>query len=98
MINSNLQREHILPSERAWSFRKLMEVKRRQGFRSDISEEKSTSGTEFTKLETLSHDRTTDQIGEEAGLGECGYEKRVPVKSVTASFCECESCDMSNCH
>ena len=29
----------------------------------------------------------------QAGLGECGYEKRVPVKSVTASFCECESCD-----
>lgn len=56
MVDANIQREEILPSERAFSFKMKMEAMSRQGQRNDL-----TSGHNVPKL-------TTDEIGEENGM------------------------------
>ena len=37
MVDSNLQREHILPSERAWAYRMKLEAMKHQGKRTDLT-------------------------------------------------------------
>ena len=56
MVDANIQREEILPSERAFSFKMKMEAMSRQGKRNDL-----TSGHNGPKL-------TTDEIGEKNGM------------------------------
>ena len=56
MVHANLHREHILPSEKAWSYRKELEAIKRQGKRTDL-----TSRQVVGKLETA------DIIGKETG-------------------------------
>ncbi len=56
MVDSNVQREEILPSERAYALSMKMEAMRRQGKRSDL-----TSGTECPKL-------SAESAGEVYGL------------------------------
>ena len=62
MVDANIQREEILPSERAFSFKMKLDAIRRQGTRADL-----TLGTEFPKLDENSK-RTRNQIGMEAGI------------------------------
>ena len=45
MVDANIQREEILPSERAWSLKMKVDTMRRQGCRTDV-----TCGTEFHKV------------------------------------------------
>lgn len=40
MVDSNIQREEILPSERAFSYKMKMEAKKRQGKRTDLNRDK----------------------------------------------------------
>ena len=56
MVDSNLQRENILPSERAAAYKMKLEALKRQGARTDL-----TSAQLAPKL-------TTEKIGEEAGV------------------------------
>ena len=56
MVDANIQREEILPSERAWSLKMKMDAMRRQGSRTDL-----TYGTECQKL-------SSDEVGEAFGL------------------------------
>jgi len=64
MVDGNVQREEILPSERAFSFKMKLDAIRRQGARLDL-----TSGTEFPKLEkTAEENRTRNQVGSDAGM------------------------------
>ncbi len=56
MVDSNLQREHILPSERAFAYKMKLEALKNQGARSDL-----TSTQVGRKLETA------DIVGQEAG-------------------------------
>ena len=56
MVDSNLQREHILPSERALAYKMKLEAIKNQGARSD-----STSSQVGMKLQVL------DIVGQEAG-------------------------------
>ena len=56
MVDSNLQREHILPSERAFAYKMKMEAIKNQGARSDL-----TSAQLGRKLETA------DIVGQESG-------------------------------
>lgn len=58
MVDSNIQREELLPSEKAFAFKMRLEAISRQGFRSD----KSTSRLEVKKL-------SADLIGEQHGVG-----------------------------
>lgn len=63
MVDSNVQREEILPSERAYSFKMKMDAMNRQGTRSDLG----TCGTEFHKLGDEGK-KTREIIGTEAGM------------------------------
>ena len=56
MVDSNLQRENILPSERAAAYKMKMEALKRQGLRTDL-----TSGQVVPKLK---ESRTRDIIAE----------------------------------
>jgi ParB family chromosome partitioning protein len=51
MVESNFQREKLLPSEKAWAYRMRLEAMKRQGFRSDLTlsqfETKLNSGMEL---------------------------------------------------
>ena len=56
MVDANIQREELLPSEKAFAFKMKLDAMKRQGQRPD-----QTSGHNVPKL-------TTDQIGEENGM------------------------------
>ena len=56
VVDSNLHRDNILPSERAYAYRLKYEAQKCQGKRNDL-----TSGTEFRKSEKM--DKSSRQIG-----------------------------------
>ncbi|WP_237658229.1 ParB/RepB/Spo0J family partition protein [Streptococcus suis] len=58
LVDSNLQRENILPSERAFAYRMKSEAMKRQGFRTDL-----TSSQVVTKLQT------DDKVAQGFGVG-----------------------------
>lgn len=81
MVDSNVQREEILPSERAFAFKMKMDALNRQGARTDLTsglevqkldeedaiyEDEVTSGTEVQKLDEK---WSRDKIGKDAGMG-----------------------------
>lgn len=57
MVDSNLQRENILPSERAFAFKLKLEAIKRQGARTDL-----TSTQDAQKL-------SAEKVGKDAGVG-----------------------------
>ena len=61
MVDSNLQREHILPSEKAKAYKMKMDAMKRQGKRTDL-----TSPPLVEKLKGKDA-LTTTQIGSESG-------------------------------
>ena len=56
MVDSNLQREHILPSERAFAYKMKLDAKKNQGARSDL-----TSTQVAQKL-------SVEKVGDDAGV------------------------------
>ena len=58
LVDSNLQRENILPSERAFAYKMKSEAMKRQGFRTDL-----TSSQVVTKL------RADDKVAQGFGVG-----------------------------
>ena len=60
MVDSNLQRENILPSERAFAYKMKLEAMKRQGERTDLQEQ-ATSTQVGRKLEIA------EMVGKEAG-------------------------------
>ena len=58
LVDSNLQRENILPSERAFAYKMKSEAMKRQGFRTDL-----TSSQVVMKL------RTDDKVAQGFGVG-----------------------------
>lgn len=62
MVDSNLQREHILPSERAFAYRMKMEAIKHQGARSDLSKD----GTCAQVGHKLDGKKSRDIVAEEA--------------------------------
>lgn len=63
MVDANIQREEILPSERAFSFKMKLDALKRQGSRTDL-----TSRHEVGKLDAKSRE-SSDIIGRDAGMG-----------------------------
>ena len=57
LVDSNIQREDVLPSERAWAYRLRLEVSKHQGARTDL-----TSPQIAAKL------RSDDEIGKSLGI------------------------------
>ena len=64
LVDSNLQRENILPSERAFAYKMKSEAMKRQGFRTDL-----TSSQVVTKL------RTDDKVAQGFGVGRMTVER-----------------------
>ena len=58
LVDSNLQRENIVPAERAFAYKMKSEAMKRQGFRTDL-----TSSQVVTKL------RTDDKVAQGFGVG-----------------------------
>lgn len=80
MVDSNMQREEILPSERAFSLKMKMDAMRRQGYRADLNRDRSsngnytagegTCGTQCHKLkgELMADKKAREEVGESIGL------------------------------
>ena len=64
LVDSNLQRENILPSERAFAYKMKSEAMKRQGFRTDL-----TSSHVVTKL------RTDDKVAQGFGVGRMNEQR-----------------------
>ena len=65
MVDSNLQRENILPSERAFAYKMKLEAIKNQGARSDL-----TSAQVAPKL-------STEKIGEEVGMSKDNVKRYI---------------------
>ena len=65
MVDSNLQREHILPSERAFAYKMKLDALKNQGARSDL-----TSVQVAPKL-------STEKIGEEVGMSKDNVKRYI---------------------
>ena len=83
MVDANIQREEIMPSERAFSFKMKMEALSRQGNRSDL-----TCGTEFHKLENINK-KTRETIGNEAGMTGRQVTKYIRLTELIPEFLDC---------
>ena len=64
LVDSNIQRENILPSERAFAYKMKLEATKRQGFRTDL-----TSSQVGTKL------RTDENIAQGFGVGKTTVQR-----------------------
>ena len=82
MVDSNLQRENILPSERAFAYKMKLEALKNQGARSDLIS--CQVGTKFRADESLAED-----------TGESARNKRISPRNFpiwegfSAAFCLC---------
>ena len=91
MVDSNMQREELLPSERAFSLKMKMDAMRRQGKRTDLSQAETksesvknpgtTCGTQFPKLED--ENRSREQIGKESGISGRQVHKYIRLTELT---------------
>ena len=76
MVDANVQREEILPSERAWSLKMKMDAMRRQGARNDL-----TSRTQCGKSSAA-------QAGEAFGLKERQVQKYIRLTNLVEELLE----------
>lgn len=51
LVDSNIQRENILPSERAFAYKMKLEAMKRQGYRTDLTSDQV--GQKLTSVETV---------------------------------------------
>ena len=72
LVDSNLQRENILPSERAFAYKMKSEAMKRQGFRTDL-----TSSQVVTKL------RTDDKVAQGFGVGRMTVQRFIRLTELT---------------
>ena len=76
MVDSNLQRENILPSERAFAFKMKMDAIKRQGARSDL-----TSAQVAPKL-------SSEKIGEDSGMSKDTVKRYIRLTNLTPKLLE----------
>lgn len=77
MVDSNLQREHILPSEKARAYKMKIDAMKRQGKRTDL-----TSSPMETKL------RTDEVVAKEAGESRNQVQRYVRLNELTPELLE----------
>ena len=77
MVDSNLQREHILPSEKARAYKMKMDAMKRQGKRTDL-----TSSPLETKL------RTDEIIAQESGESRNQIQRYIRLNELTPELLE----------
>ena len=74
MVDSNLQRENILPSERAFAYKMKLEALKNQGARSDL-----TSVQVAPKL-------STEKIGEEVGMSKDNVKRYIRLTNLVSEL------------
>ena len=74
MVDSNLQRETILPSERAFAYKMKLEALKNQGARSDL-----TSAQVAPKL-------STEKIGEEVGMSKDNVKRYIRLTNLVSEL------------
>ncbi len=88
VVDSNIQREQLLPSEKAYAYKMKMDAMKRQGLRSDLTS--SQFGTKFRTDETVAKEvkESRNQIHRYIRLTNLVYplldmvdEKKVPINS-----------------
>ena len=62
MVDSNLQREHILPSEKAFAYKMKMEAMKRQGQRNDLTSTPVAGKLETADVIGLNNGESGDQV------------------------------------
>ena len=62
VVDSNLQREHILPSEKAFAYKMKMDAMKHQGYRSDLSSDQVGPKLESAEMMALVADDSKSQI------------------------------------
>ena len=77
MVDSNLQREHILPSERAFAYKMKLEALKNQGARSDL-----TSSQIGTKL------RADEKVAQDSGESRNQIQRFIRLTSLNAGLPE----------
>lgn len=77
LVDSNLHREHILPSEKAFAYKLKLEAMKHQGWRSDL-----TSSQLETKL------RADEQIGSDAGESRATVQRYIRLTYLISEFLE----------
>lgn len=75
LVDSNIQRENILPSERAFAYKMKLEAMKRQGFRTDL-----TSSQVGTKL------RTDDKVAQGFGVGKTTVQRFIRLTELIPSI------------
>ena len=73
MVDANLQREVILPSEKAFSYRMKLEAMRRQGQRTDL-----------TSPPVVAKSRTTEKVGKDSGDSHEQVRRFIRLTSLTS--------------
>lgn len=61
MVDSNIQRENILPSEKAWAYKMKLEALKRQGARNDLTSARPV-------LKSQARDKVAQDAGEKSGM------------------------------
>ncbi len=85
MVDSNLQREKILPSEKAFAYKmKLDDMKKQQGFRSDL--------TSATVLQKLEHKSSRQVLAEQTGEIHEQIRKYIRLTNLTPELLELVDC------
>lgn len=75
MCDSNLQRENILPSERAFAYKMKLEAMKRQGFRSDL-----------TSRQVVGKSEVADTVGKETGESGRQVQRYIRLTELTPEF------------
>ena len=83
MVDSNVQREEILPSEKTFALKMKMDAMKHQGFRSDLTsdqnEPKSTSDQNGPRL-------VSNQIGNGYGMSSSQVKRYIPFNTFASGF------------
>lgn len=66
MVDSNIQRENILPSEKAWAYKMKLEALKRQGARNDLTSARPV-------LKSQARDKVAQDAGEKSGMAVTRY-------------------------
>lgn len=61
MVDSNIQRENILPSEKAWAYKMKLDALKRQGARNDLTSARPV-------LKSQARDKVAQDAGEKSGM------------------------------
>ena len=101
MVDANIQREEILPSERAFAFKMKMEALSHQGVakkdtsRTEFAKQGKSSRTQFEKTNSL----TCDVIGAESGISGRQVQKYIRLTELIPElldFVDCKKITIAN--